>query len=152
MHLCCIFNDISFSNVLCEINIYCCVFLRIGEATCKCSERVTNKPPQDVIFEYFIQMRFDCINQISAWNNIITSCILLRFRRNVSKMSYNHLKVTSQGWHFHGVPRMSILNTFNKTNLSRNIFFLRAPNVCVKYWKVGYCILFQFWRNGLRRS
>ena len=33
-----------------------------------------------------------------------------------------------------------------------NIFSFSSPNVCIKYYKIRFCIFFQFWRNVLKSS
>ena len=33
-----------------------------------------------------------------------------------------------------------------------NNFNFSSPNVCIKYWKVCFCILFQLWRDVLKSS
>ena len=92
--------------------------------------------PQDVKAEYIIHMHLSCIffNLISS--NVylkhlkVSSCILLRWWRNVVRTSYKLSEVTSGEWHSWDVSRTTILNKFCKSSFCNiSVSFCNSCNI-----------------------
>ena len=127
-------SDVSTTSILkcCIIFIICCIFLqiwRILKTSRKNAHRMTslgspvtsnwNSRTNAFLMHYFRSYFSKCAPET-----------LRSFRGNILKTSYKRPKVTSGGWSFQDVPRMSVLNISTKW-ISVLIFQNLVNQMCV---------------------